>query len=167
MPFVLVRRSLVLRLPIVLLCERHRQRLRQRPVEWLSPLALGTHVISPKLDGKPHLRVTCSSPGHVENAATSFSRPTWDVVDHIHKDTTAYIDPLPLSRVVLQPCSFDSRYAGRVTRSVSISLVSPNTPLGKLQGLCSSEPHAQTVQYLFPIVSRHSADNNAWMELTV
>ena len=28
--------------------------------------------------------------------------------------------PLPLSRVVLQPCSFDSRCAGRATRSVSI-----------------------------------------------
>ena len=47
-PFDLVRRSLVLRLPIFLFCERHRQRLRQRPAEWLSPLALGTHVCSPK-----------------------------------------------------------------------------------------------------------------------
>ena len=43
-PFVLVRRSLVLRLPLCLLCERHPQRLRQRLVEWLSPLALGTHL---------------------------------------------------------------------------------------------------------------------------
>ena len=51
-----------------------------------------THVCPPKLDGKPHLRFTCFSPVHVENAATSFSFPTWDVVDHIHKDTAAYID---------------------------------------------------------------------------
>ena len=75
-----------------LLCERHRQRLRRRRVRWLFPLALGTHVCSPELEGKPHLRVTSLSPGHVENAATSFSRPTWDVVDHNHKDTAAYID---------------------------------------------------------------------------
>ena len=72
-PFDLVRRSLVLRLPIVLLCERHRQRLRQRPAEWLSPLALGTRVCSSKLEGKPHLRFTCFSPGHVENADTVFT----------------------------------------------------------------------------------------------
>ena len=75
-----------------LLCEWDLQRLGQRLVKWLLPLALGTQFCSPKLDGKPHLRVTCFSPGHVENAATSFSRPTWDIVDHIHKDTTAYID---------------------------------------------------------------------------
>ena len=91
-PFVLVWRSLVLRLPLCLLCERHPQRLRQRLVEWLSPLALGTHVCSFKLESKPHLRFTCFSPGHVEIAATSYSRPTWDIVDHIHKDTTAYSD---------------------------------------------------------------------------
>ena len=34
-PFDSARRSLVLHLPIVLLCERHRQRLRQRSVVWL------------------------------------------------------------------------------------------------------------------------------------
>ena len=28
----------------------------------------------------------------LKTPATSFSRPTWDIVDHIHKDTTAYID---------------------------------------------------------------------------
>ena len=72
-----------------LLCEWDLQRVRQRLVKWLFPLALGTHFCSPTFDGKPHVRVTCSSPGHVENAATSFSRPTSDIMDHIHKDTTA------------------------------------------------------------------------------
>ena len=88
MPFDLVRRSLVVQLPIVLLCERHRKRLRQRSVEWLSPLALGTHVCSPKMEDKPQLRFTCFSPGHVEKAATPFSRPT----QYVHTGATAYID---------------------------------------------------------------------------
>ena len=87
-PFVLVRRSLMLRLSIFLLCKQHRQRLRQRRVKWLFPLALGTHVCSPKLEGKPHLRFTCFSPGHVEKAATLFSRPT----KFVHMGATAHID---------------------------------------------------------------------------
>ena len=87
-PFILVRRSLVLRRPIFPLCERHRQRLRQSLVKWLFPLALGTHFCSPKLEGKPHLRFTCFSPGHVENAATPFSRLT----QYVHMGAAAYID---------------------------------------------------------------------------
>ena len=79
---------LVRRLSIFLLCERHRQRLRRRRVRWLFPLALGTHVCSPELDGKPHLRFTCFSPDHVEKAATPFSRPR----KFVHMGATAYID---------------------------------------------------------------------------
>ena len=33
------------------LCEWDPQRLRQRLVKWLFPLALGTHFCSPELDG--------------------------------------------------------------------------------------------------------------------
>ena len=66
----------------------HRQRLRRRRVKWLFPLALGTHVCSPKMEGKPHLRFTCFSPGHVEKAATPFSRPK----KFVHMGATAYID---------------------------------------------------------------------------
>ena len=43
-------------------------------------------------------------------------------------------------------CSFGSHCAG----PVSISIISPYTPLGKLQGPCFGEPHAQTVEDLFP-----------------
>ena len=58
--------------------------------------------------------------------------------------------PHPLCSFVSQPCSFGSHCAGRVTRSVSISIISRHTPLGKLQGPCFGEPHAQTVEDLFP-----------------
>ena len=58
--------------------------------------------------------------------------------------------PHPFSRDVLQPCSFDSHRAGWLTRSVSISIVHPYTPVVRLQGLCFSEQHAQTVGHLFP-----------------
>ena len=86
-PFDLVRRSLVLRLPIVLLCERHRQRLRQRPAEWLSPLALGTRVCSSKLEGKPHLRFTCSVQVMLKTQ-TPFLHPR----KFVHMGATEYID---------------------------------------------------------------------------
>ena len=57
-------------------------------VEWLNPLALGTHFCSPKMEDKPQLRFTCFSPGHVEEAATPFSRPRKFVL----MGATAYID---------------------------------------------------------------------------
>ena len=74
--------------------------------------------------------------------------------------------PPPLSRVVLQPCSFDTRCTGRVGRSVRISIVHLYTLVIRLQGSCFSGQHGETVERSFPIVSRHSADNNAWIELT-
>ena len=46
---------------------------------------------SPKLDCEPHLRFTCFTPRHVENAATVFPRPTRGIVHHTHTDTSAYI----------------------------------------------------------------------------
>ena len=92
-----------------LLCERHRQRLRQRSVEWLSPLALGTHFSSPTVDGKPHLRFTCFSPCHVEKAATPFSRPR----KFVHMGATAYIDEH--NRLWTRPYLFGDHYENPTT----------------------------------------------------
>ena len=75
--------------------------------------------------------------------------------------------PPPLSSFVLQPCSFDTRCTGRVRRSVRISIVHLYTLVIRLQGSCFSGQHGETVERSFPIVSRHSADNNAWIELIV
>ena len=46
--------------------------------------------------------------------------------------------------------SFGSHCAGRVTISVSISIILPYTPVVRFQSLCCSELKAQTVEDLFP-----------------
>ena len=80
------------------------------------------------------------------------------------RDTTSDLGqnstPPPLSSFVLQSCFFGSRCTGWLTRSVRISTISPYTPLGKLQGPCFGDPHAQTVEDL-------SADSNNWIQLFV
>ena len=58
--------------------------------------------------------------------------------------------PPLLSSFVLQPCSFGSHCAGWVTRSVSISIISPYTPVVRCRGLCFGVQHAQTAEDLLP-----------------
>ena len=58
--------------------------------------------------------------------------------------------PPLLSSFVSQPCSFGSHCAGRVTRSMSISIISPYTPVVRCRGLCFGVQHAQTAEDLLP-----------------
>ena len=58
--------------------------------------------------------------------------------------------PPPLCTVVLQPCSFGSRCAGWVTRSVRISIIHPHTPVLRFLASASvKRMHEQTVEDLF------------------
>ena len=62
---------------------------------------------SHKLDCEPHLRFTCFTPRHVENAATVFPRRTRGIVHHTHTDTSAYINEQSTSDEAVTRWRFD------------------------------------------------------------
>ena len=55
-------------------------------------LALGIFSFPIVLDCKPFLECSFFIPDDVENAATTFSLATRDIMEHIHLSVTAYID---------------------------------------------------------------------------
>ena len=115
----------------------------------MAPESCGDRVLVVSSPYKSHtLSVATIQLGqhHLKSYAVTFGPSDRVTKSDVGRNST----PPLLSSFVLQPCSFDSRCAGRVSRSVSISTIAPHTHFVRLWGLCFGEPHAQTVDDLFP-----------------
>ena len=115
----------------------------------MAPESCGDRVVVVSSPYKSHTQSSASiqlGQHHLKSFAASLGRSCRVTKSGWSLNST----PPPLSSFVLRPCSFGSHCAGRVTRSVSISIIPSYTPVIRFQSVSSSESHAQTVEDLLP-----------------